>query len=107
MSSDYVTVAKVGDVPEGRGKSFTVGDREVAVFHVRGDYYAMDDYCPHMGASLGTSDVHGDMVVCDRHLWAFKLADGSCVDVPALKAETFDVRVQGDEIQVRLSAKGG
>ena len=102
VMSDFITVAGAGDIPEGQGKAFTVGEREVAVFHVRGRYYALDDYCPHMGASLATGDVRDGAVVCDRHLWAFRLSDGCCTDVPTLKAETFEVRVQGDAIQVRL-----
>lgn len=107
MSDGFVTVARVGDIPEGQGRALSMGEREVAVFHVAGRYYAMDDYCPHMGASLGSSEVHGDIVVCDRHMWAFRLADGGCVDVPALVAETFEVRVEGDEIQVRIPPANG
>jgi len=101
--SQFTTVAKVGEVPEGRGRTFSIAGRQIAVFFVGGRYYALDDYCPHMGASLGTGDVYQDMVICDRHLWAFKLSDGSCPDAPGLKADTFEVRVQGDEIQVRVA----
>jgi nitrite reductase/ring-hydroxylating ferredoxin subunit len=100
--SDFVTVAHVGDVPEGQGRTFRVGEDYVAVFFVDGAYYAMDDYCPHMGASLGASDLHGAMVVCNRHMWAFRLADGTSPDVPTLRAVTFEIRVEGDEIRVRL-----
>jgi len=103
--TQFVTVARVGDIPEGQGRSFVVGDREVAVFHVGGQYFALDDYCPHMGASLGVSEIYGETVVCNRHLWAFRLTDGTCVDVPSLKAATFQVRVQGDEIQVGTPAE--
>lgn len=100
--SEYVPVAKVGDIPEGQGRTLRAGDREVAVFLQGGRYFALDDYCPHMGASLGQSDVRGDLVICDRHYWAFRLTDGSSPDVPTLRAETFEVRVVGDEIQVRI-----
>ncbi len=101
--SAFVTVAHVGQISEGRGRTFRVADREIAVFRVGGRYYALDDYCPHMGASLGDSDLRGEQVVCNRHMWAFSLIDGSSPDVPTLKAETFEVRiVGGDEIQVRL-----
>lgn len=98
----FVTVARVGDVPEGQGRTFHVGQREIALFCRQGKYYALDDYCPHMGASLGSSDLYGDYVLCNRHLWAFSLRDGSCPDVPALRAETFEVRVVGAEIQVAI-----
>lgn len=98
----FVTVAQVGEIPEGEGRPFSVGSREVAVFHVAGHYYALDDYCPHMGASLGASQVFGQTVVCSRHLWAFRLQDGVCVDVPRLQAQTFPVRLEGNQIQVEL-----
>ena len=49
-SAEFVTVAKVGAIPEGEGRSFQVGDRLVAVFLQGGQYFAIDDLCPHMGA---------------------------------------------------------
>lgn len=104
--ADFVTVAKVGEIPEGKGRRFTVGERQIAVFHVGGRHYALDDRCPHMGASLAVGELREDRVICDRHMWAFRLADGSCPDAPALQAETFEVRVRGGEIQVRVPASG-
>jgi nitrite reductase (NADH) small subunit/3-phenylpropionate/trans-cinnamate dioxygenase ferredoxin subunit len=103
--NEFVCVARVGDIPEGQGRTFRLSDREVAVFLHAGRYYALDDYCPHMGASLGSSDLRGDLVICNRHMWAFRLTDGTSPDVPSLRAETFEVRVVGDEVQVRLPAK--
>ncbi|HUT94498.1 MAG TPA: Rieske 2Fe-2S domain-containing protein [Thermoguttaceae bacterium] len=104
--ADFVTVAKVGEIPEGKGRRFTVGAREIAVFHIGGRYYALDDRCPHMGASLAVGEVREDRVICVRHMWAFRLADGACPDAPALKAETYEVRVENDEIRVRVPASG-
>jgi len=103
--SEFTTVARTGEIAEGQGRTFSVAGREIALFLVGGRYYALDDYCPHMGASLGTGDVYQEMVICNRHMWAFKLADGTCPDAPGLKAEAFEVRVEGDEIQVRVAEK--
>jgi len=100
--SEFITIAQVGEIPEGRGKAFTVGDRRIAVFCVGETYYALNDRCPHMGASLATGDLRDGTVICDRHLWAFQLADGQCPDVAKLRAETFEVRIEGQEVQVRL-----
>ena len=97
---EYTTVARVGEIPEGESRVFTVGDRSVAVFLAGGEYYAMDDLCPHMGDSLGLGEVRGETIVCSRHLWVFNLKDGSCVDAPTLQAETFQTRVTDGEIQV-------
>jgi len=65
-------------------------------------YYALDDRCPHMGASLGVGEVRDGAVICDRHLWAYRLDDGVCPDTPSLKAKTYEVRVEGGDVQVRL-----
>jgi nitrite reductase (NADH) small subunit/3-phenylpropionate/trans-cinnamate dioxygenase ferredoxin subunit len=100
--SDFITVCKRGEIREGHGKSFTVAGRAVAVFLVDGQYYALNDYCPHMGASLGPGDVRDLTVICDRHGWAFRLADGRGIDATDLKAEAFETRVQDGEVQVRL-----
>lgn len=103
LMSDFVDVARVNEVPEGRGKMFVAGGREIALFRVDGHYYALDDCCPHMGASLALGNVRDGMVICDRHLWAFRLSDGTCPDAPTLKATSFEVRVQGDRVQVRIA----
>jgi nitrite reductase (NADH) small subunit/3-phenylpropionate/trans-cinnamate dioxygenase ferredoxin subunit len=100
---NFVTVARVGAIPQGEGRSFQVGDRLVAVFHLEGRYFAMDDLCPHMGASLGAGYVDEEGVVtCPWHAWRFCVRDGKWADNPRLAVDTFEVRVLGDEIQVRV-----
>ena len=99
--SEFETVAKVGEIAEGTGSTFEVGDRLVAVFLIDGQYKAIDDVCPHMGASLGSGRVKDGEVTCPWHAWRFRLSDGTWCNSPRLKVDTFEVRVVGDEIQVR------
>lgn len=102
MTTEFVTVAKVGDIPEGEGRSFAVGDWLVGVFLHGGAYHAINDLCPHMGASLSAGHYEDGIVVCPWHAWRFKTCDGTWCDNPKVKTETFEVRVAGDEIQVRV-----
>ncbi|MBS0210989.1 MAG: Rieske (2Fe-2S) protein [Planctomycetes bacterium] len=99
--SDWVTVARVGEIPEGQGGTFTVGEKLVAVFLADGRYFAIDDLCPHMGASLGAGEVVGGAVTCPWHAWRFRVSDGCWLDNPKLKVACFEVRVEGDAIQVK------
>jgi nitrite reductase (NADH) small subunit/3-phenylpropionate/trans-cinnamate dioxygenase ferredoxin subunit len=100
-NDEFVSVANVGDIPEGEGRSFQVGDRLVAVFVQNGQYFAMDDLCPHMGASLGAGYLDQEGVVtCPWHAWRFCIRDGKWADNPRLSVDTFKVRVVGDAIQV-------
>jgi len=102
--SEFQFVAKVGDIPEGEGRVFPVGGVMVALFHVGGEYTAINDTCPHMGASLSTGYVEGDAVTCPWHAWRFSVKDGMWLDNPnaTLSTETFAVRVQGADIQVQV-----
>lgn len=102
--SEFVTVAKVGTIPEGRGDTFTVDGRLVAVFNTGAGYHAIDDLCPHMGASLGAGQVHDDIVTCPWHAWRFNVCSGVWCDNPKVKIDRFEVRVVGDEIQVRVTS---
>lgn len=100
----YVTVARVGSIPEGTGRAFAVGHRIIAVFCQDGRYFAIDDVCPHMGASLAEGYLEDGVVACPWHAWRFRVCDGTWCDNPKIKIDAFPVRVVGDEIQVGIPA---
>ena len=101
--SEFVSVARVGAIPDGQGATFTIAGRLVAVFNDGGEYFAIDDLCPHMGASLGAGELDDQgNVACPWHAWRFKVCDGTWTDNPRLKVDSFAVRIEDDEIQVRV-----
>src|SRR3981081_1482429 len=102
--SDFTTVAKIGSIPGHRGGPFAGGGKLIAVFFSAGKYFAIDDLCPHMGASLGAGEVYDGIVTCPWHAWRFKVSDGTWCDNPRIKIDSFETRVVGDEIQVRPRA---
>jgi nitrite reductase (NADH) small subunit/3-phenylpropionate/trans-cinnamate dioxygenase ferredoxin subunit len=97
---NFVTVAKVGSIPAGMGRAFAVAGRMIAIFYADGVYHAIDDLCPHMGASLAEGVLEDGMVTCPWHAWRFRVCDGTWCDNPKIKIDAFVVRVVGDEIQV-------
>lgn len=99
---EFTTVAKVGDIAEGEGAAYPVNGRMVAVFNSGGAYQAIDDFCPHMGASLAGGHLQNGIVTCPWHAWRFSVCDGTWCDNPRIKIDAFEVRVAGDEIQVRV-----
>jgi nitrite reductase (NADH) small subunit/3-phenylpropionate/trans-cinnamate dioxygenase ferredoxin subunit len=103
--AEFVTVAKVGQIPLGQGEAFVVGDTVVAVFNLDGRYYAINDLCPHMGASLAGGAVEEGVVACPWHGWRYRVTDGTWCDNPRVKTDSYPVRVVGDEIQVCLDTK--
>jgi nitrite reductase/ring-hydroxylating ferredoxin subunit len=100
--TEYKTVCRVGDVPEGEGKTVLVNGKLIALFRVGERFHAIDDACPHMGTSLAGGHVEGGVVTCPWHAWRFRLADGAWADNPRVKTGCYAVRVQGDEVQVEV-----
>jgi nitrite reductase (NADH) small subunit len=102
--AEFQTVARVGDIPAGEGRPYCIGGRMVGVFFVDDRYYAINDICPHMGASLSAGPVEGTAVMCPWHAWRFSICDGSWLDAPKSKVrtETYEIRVVESEIQVLI-----
>ena len=101
--SEFQTVAKVGDIPERQGRCFPVNGTMVGLFLHNGEYFAINDFCPHMGASLSDSPVSEDgSVMCSWHAWCFSIKDGTWLDnsKSGIKTPTYDVRLNENEIQV-------
>ena len=75
----YHTVARVGEIAEGRGIPVEIEGRVIAVFRDEGNYYAIDDACPHKGAPLCDGIVFDKTVTCTWHGWhsAWRPADRS------------------------------
>jgi len=100
--AEFHTVGRVGDLTDGEGMTVTVGTKLIAVFRENGRYFAIDDTCPHMGASLSGGYLNDGVVTCPWHAWRFRLADGAWADNPRLKIGCYPVRVEGEEIQVQV-----
>ncbi len=104
VSENFQTVARVGDIPEGEGRSVEVNGRMIAVFREQDQYYALEDSCPHQGSPLADGAVEEKRVTCAWHGWRFSLEDGRWLDSPKtrLRVPCYPVRVVGEEIQVAV-----
>ncbi|MFM9010225.1 MAG: Rieske (2Fe-2S) protein [Planctomycetota bacterium] len=101
-SAAFRPVARHGDIPAGEGRTFEVDGRLVAVFYDGQAYHALDDLCPHMGASLGSGPFTDGVVTCPWHAWRFRACDGALCDNETLKVAVFEVRRSGDAVEVRV-----
>jgi nitrite reductase (NADH) small subunit/3-phenylpropionate/trans-cinnamate dioxygenase ferredoxin subunit len=102
--SGFKTVCRVGELADGQGMTAVVDGKLVAVFADKGAYHAIDDVCPHMGASLGDGYLENGIVTCPWHAWRFRLADGAWADNPRIKIGCYPVQVLNGEIQVQVNS---
>ena len=47
--AQFVKVAKSDEISPGQGKMVEVNNQKIALFNVRGTFYAIDDTCTHRG----------------------------------------------------------
>lgn len=99
--ASFVRAASVGDVAPGTGKTVEVNGRQIALFNVDGRFYALGGECPHRGGPLGDGDLEGCVVTCPWHAWQFDVTTGESL-TDDLKAERYEVRVEGDDVLVAV-----
>ena len=97
-----VTVGRVEQVPEGRGATVELlNGRELALYNVGGEFYAIENFCPHKGAPLADGRLCGHAVECDWHGWRFDLRTGDCLTHRAA-VETYEVVIEDGWIKIKV-----
>ena len=77
------------------------GRRTIAVFRVGDEFFAVNNACPHKGASLcdGEILIEDKIVRCPWHHWNWRLdGQGKLRKRSAPGLRTYEVAVNGDEV---------
>ena len=100
--SEWVTVARVGELAPGQWRAVDVDGARIAVFYLDGEYYAIEDVCTHDGGQLTGGSIEGSEIVCPRHGARFCIKTGAALTAPAYEATAqFPVRIENGAVQVR------
>ena len=99
-----IKVACVSDVPLGTGVMVIVEDELVALFNIDGQFYAIEDACPHQGAPLSEGMVTGCVTVCPWHGAEFDVTNGKLLSGPGVRdVKSYAVKVEGGDVFVEVS----
>lgn len=99
-----VFVCKRSDLPDPGKAAFEVNGRFIAVFHVSGTFWAIDDVCTHDGGPLADGDLRGHTIICPRHGAQFDIRTGHAKTMPAVKSTpAHEVIVRGDDVFIRIN----
>lgn len=117
------TVASEGDLDDGEHLVVELEGREIAVFHVGGEYYAYRNWCPHQGGPVcegpltGTQEssfdrehlelevrqTHEDRILnCPWHGWEFDVDTGESLSPRKARLSSYEVTVVDGEIVVTV-----
>jgi nitrite reductase/ring-hydroxylating ferredoxin subunit len=101
---EYYQAAGLSDVMPGTGTTVMVQGKDIALFNVDGEIYAIDDACLHQGLSLGSSKLEGKVVTCRAHGWRFDVTTGSTLHVPGFGVTAYPVKIEDDKILVAVDS---
>ena len=102
--AEFVTVARLEDVPPGELKAVKAGNKDVCLANVDGTIYAIGNICTHAGAPLADGYLDGELLECPWHAGFFNVKTGEAIQVPVFEdVPSYEVRIEGDEIQVAVA----
>ncbi|MEO1027559.1 MAG: thiamine pyrophosphate-dependent enzyme [Pseudomonadota bacterium] len=105
---DWIKVANIGDLPEGRVKTVTARTTFLCLSHFDGQWAAMDNHCPHQGGPLGEGSIEKGIddkcwIRCPWHGWDFDPLTGKPPGGHEDSGQkTYPVEIRGDEVFVGL-----
>jgi 3-phenylpropionate/trans-cinnamate dioxygenase ferredoxin component len=99
--SIWIDVLAEQSLAKGEHLLVNIEGREVAVFNLDGNYYAIADVCSHDGGELASGELVGDEIICSRHGARFCIKTGRVKSAPAYEnIESYPVRVVDGRIQI-------
>ena len=105
---EFTRVANVSEVPDPGKLLVEVEGEVVALFHVEGRFYAIDDVCTHDGGPLVDGELVGFKIACPRHGAKFDIRTGAALTMPAVRpTRAHAVKVENGGVWVALGSGPG
>ena len=100
---DFVKVANANEVEPGHARLVDVKGKQIALFNVGGEFFALDNTCTHRGGPLAQGQISGHNVTCPWHGGTFDVRTGEVVGPPPQQAVArYGVRVTGTDVEVEV-----
>lgn len=106
--SEFLQVCSVNDLVKDAGVAALVNNKQVALFYIDGQVYAIDNYDPLGQANVMsrgmTGDRQGELTVASPlHKEHYSLISGQCLDKEGIAISVYPVRVVGERVEVAVS----
>ena len=96
----FVKVAEVDQVAAGSSRAVWVAGRELALFNVDGEFYCIENSCPHNDGPLSEGYLQEDVVMCPWHAWQFNVRTGCMLYNESICVATYLCKVVDGEVLV-------
>jgi nitrite reductase/ring-hydroxylating ferredoxin subunit len=103
---EFIKVCNKNEIEDGKGKVVDVNGKNIAVMNNGGEILAIDNTCAHMHGPLGDGECKEGKVRCPWHMWEYDLKTGKCETDENIKLNTFEVKIEGEDVLVHPEPKG-
>ncbi|MEM5460779.1 Rieske 2Fe-2S domain-containing protein [Paraburkholderia phytofirmans] len=100
--SRQIPVGVVDELAPGQRKLAFADGRGIVLFNIDGTIHAIDNACPHNGASIASGQLDGGVLRCPAHGLRFDVRTGCMPGVGGLSLTTFPVRAVDGKLVVSL-----
>jgi 3-phenylpropionate/trans-cinnamate dioxygenase ferredoxin subunit len=101
-----IAAGTIDELAPGQRKLVFADGRGIVLINVDGAIHAIDDACPHNGASLAGGKLDGSLLHCPAHGLRFDLKTGCTPGAHAICLKTFPVRIVERKLEIVLEAAG-
>ena len=105
--SEFVSICSLDDLVKNSGVAALVNDVQVALFYINGEVFALNNYDPIGKANVMSRGMIGDlkgqlMVASPLQKQHYNLKTGECMDVEGVSIPTYETKLDGDQVLVKL-----
>ena len=100
----FVKAAETNNVTPGSSVAVKLEGNFIGIHNVDGEYYAIDNICPHVGGVLHAGKQEGGVIVCPIHEWKFDVKTGKCIWPGECELATYPLKVRGGDILVGVDS---
>jgi 3-phenylpropionate/trans-cinnamate dioxygenase ferredoxin subunit len=101
MSHD-VSVGSVDELPPGGRKLAFAGGRCIVLFNIEHTVHAIENSCPHNGASLASGQLDGRILRCPAHGLRFDVTTGCMPGTGGLCLTKLPVRIEDGRLVLTI-----
>lgn len=84
---------------EGNVRTMHIGKKKICLAHTPNGFFAVNDKCPHNGASLGQGKcTQGGVVICPVHRYGFDLKTGRSKSGLGSYVQPYPIEVRSDGV---------
>ena len=101
QGEEQIRVAALSEMPQvGEALEFRLVNKRICIANVGGELCAINNSCPHLGASLSRGRIRDGKIVCPLHGWPFDLKTGETPVRPTTRACIYKITIEDGDVLV-------